>query len=126
MKKTRRSTLVAAAILFAAVTPARAEMTASSFFEFYDSPSAMVRQSTKSFLEGITSGLGWANALAATDGNPRTNKLYCQPKNLELTHPQSLNMLRRYVEKFPRRANDPVGLAMFGALHSTFPCEEGK
>lgn len=74
----------------------------------------------RSFVSGIQEGMTLMHAV-----NSRTSgkMMYCLPDNLAITADQTLSILERFLDQNPQFANDPVSVALLGALAGSFPCK---
>jgi len=70
------------------------------------------------YIDGLGSGLSWANVAAKMKGKP----VYCPPGKVAITADQYIDILRRYIADHPHMTNDFVGGPMLFALEDAFPC----
>lgn len=118
-----RKNFFGAAILasLASATPAQAEDSAKQFMAKIDGPDQLEADLLGMVLAAYGTGISWAN-LAAEQKNGE--RLYCQPEKLVLTNDQKVDMVRRYIKKFPEHADRPAGLVVFMTLLHSFPCKK--
>jgi hypothetical protein len=116
-----------AAAIFAATLEATAEpslATANDVLRAYERGDPLTRKSIEDVLKAEEDGLSWANAWWAN--RHHDSVLYCPPKNLALTGPQVLDILRRGVTDDPKLRKSAYGLAVLIALRRTFPCSKSS
>jgi hypothetical protein len=115
-----RRLLATTAVLMVLASPAHAENnlgTAEGFLKEYaaGSPAALGY-----FLHGVAEGLGASNAnILAGGGTP----FFWPPGELGLVNDQLVDIMRRFLIKFPKAKSQPVPGVLLFALHDTFPCK---
>lgn len=105
-----------AVALFATVGVARAEMSAADAV-------AGARKKTVlaiSIISGVGQGLSWANVELGSRGKPL---LFCAPEQMALTWEQEVDVIDRYLKRYPANAEFPVGAVMLYALMDALPCK---
>ena len=99
--------------------PVKAEKTLAD----YNLPGAHGLDITKTYLQGISDGLGWANATLIAAGKPA---LFCQPDRLGLKTDNIEDILNRYLSEhatvFRAHGDYPIGMMLLASLKEAFPC----
>jgi hypothetical protein len=74
---------------------------------------------TRAFLEGMGQGFDWANtALRLSAQQP----LFCEPQTIVLTVEQRVDIVERYLKRFPETGTKPLGVSLLKSLKDAFPC----
>jgi hypothetical protein len=75
----------------------------------------------KTYVNGLGSGLAWANAALNVDHQRR---LFCPPGKLDLNIDMFLNMIEKSIKehKYPESTN--IELVLLAAMEETFPCDK--
>ena len=76
-------------------------------------------EATVSFVFGIYTGIYRANESLNSNHKP---SLYCPPATFVADGPNVIDILERFVDRFPAFKQQPVGVVMLDALVSVFPC----
>ena len=71
------------------------------------------------FLNGLESGIAWANGKAEGAGKA----LYCQPEGLSLSDAQSVEIMERFLNQKSPTEDGPAGSVLLDALQNLFPCK---
>jgi hypothetical protein len=78
-------------------------------------------EATVAFVFGIYTGIYRANSRLSSSHKP---SLYCPPTIFVADGPNVVDILERFVDRFPASKQQPVGVVMLDALVSTSPCAE--
>ena len=70
-------------------------------------------------LTGTTRAYNWANTSLQAEGK---TALFCVP-DVVLTVDQEVDLMARYIERYPQSGENPAGAAMLQALKEAFPCK---
>jgi hypothetical protein len=81
-----------------------------------------IGQVYKNYMNGVGKGLFWANAALHNRGSQR---LYCQPDNVELNRDNYLEVVDRYIATHRNELSKdfPLELVLLQALVEKFPCK---
>lgn len=115
MTNIKAAALAASCFCSLLAAPAQAEETAKWFINQADQGSTTAIL----VLTSYENGMAWSNAYLEDRGEA---KLYCTPAKLALTYDQIVDILRRYVAKYPKVGEEPAGLTLLYAMIDAFPC----
>jgi hypothetical protein len=94
-------------------------MTVKDFFARFDRADASEKQFLQTILGQVGNGISWANSRLSFLKRP---KLYCQPGNLALSDPQTIEILRQHVRTNQKLQEAPFGLGLLVAFEEEYPC----
>ena len=78
-------------------------------------------EATVAFVFGVYTGIYRANSSLISS---HKLSLYCPPPTFVADGPNVIDILERFVDRFPASKQQPVGVVMLDALVSVFPCGE--
>ena len=80
---------------------------------------------TKSFINGVADGYGWANIDAEANWD---KQFFCPPEHLAVFQDNYLEILDAYIEKNKSwlAEDTPIQPVMMRSLIETYPCENGQ
>jgi hypothetical protein len=102
-------------LLLTSVSAVDAEMSAREAVSRYQKNDPIVI----AFIMGTSMGIESASVYAVLN---KEAPLFCEPDQLVLTLPQEMDMLTRFITKFPTLADNHLGMILIGAYAYTFPC----
>ncbi|MGJ5022320.1 Rap1a/Tai family immunity protein [Bradyrhizobium oligotrophicum] len=102
-------------LLLISATSARAEISASEAIRLFESGDTQA----SAYLNGIETGLGWANASLIADNKPA---LFCVPEKIALTVHQQVDVMKKFIRSSPEFATRTAGQTMLFAFQEAFPC----
>lgn len=76
---------------------------------------------TKVFIHGISVDLAWTNAELESFG---TKRIYCEPRGSSISLDERVDMLKRFVDRFPDMNKFPVDMVLMTAMKEALPCDD--
>jgi hypothetical protein len=105
------------------VTVAHAEMDAGEFLRNYDGGDNTTRRMFRSYLLGVSSGLGWADTYSQEVR--KQTPFLCLPGAKVYSGEELIDLLRQEVADHSHSGKSPTGLALFAALRRLHTCRSG-
>jgi hypothetical protein len=122
--KWHRRVILGLLCIYLSAGQARSEYDAPTFLQQYDAGDQHTQQMLRSYLLGVESGLGWAEAYVLSVR--KQSPIQCRPPGLVLSGDQLLALLRKEVAEHPETTGKAhAGLALFAALRRAYPCRGG-
>jgi hypothetical protein len=101
-------------------TPAHAEASAKVFLENIDGQNQDLSLMFALNLGSILIGIQTTQAYIQVNGG---KIIYCSPRKMVITTEQTASILREFVKKEPKLAEESASWVLLYALRETFPCE---
>jgi hypothetical protein len=114
MKNKLWRTLAAVGVAVLLIRPAAAEISGNDAVIKANDPSV------SAFTAGMGHGYDWANTYLRLAGQ---RPLYCEPQTITLTVEQRVDIMTRFLERFPADRSKPMGAVLLKSLQEAFPCK---